>query len=154
MAKRFSEISENQKDSVKSSQKSQTTSKPGGKTLLKPLTKLDLPKVNQDTSPSRYNEEDEYLSIRLENTSFGDRLTGENTETSMNVNTKRLNKPAPQMKRTTLQEEILFHSQFQNKIPDYFTRKNFDLMRIVEDQVRFSSFNFIQQLEPSRLYHF
>jgi len=38
-------------------------------------------------------------------------------------------------KRTTLREEILINEQFQNKIPDFFTRKNVDLMRIVEDQV-------------------
>ena len=39
--------------------------------------------------------------------------------------------------RTTLKEELVISEQFQTKVPDYFTRKNFDLMRIVEDQVRF-----------------
>ena len=37
--------------------------------------------------------------------------------------------------RTTLKEEIEINQQFQQKIPKYFVRKNFDLMRIVEDQV-------------------
>jgi len=39
-------------------------------------------------------------------------------------------------KRTTLKEEIMINEQFQNKIPDFFSRKNVDLMRIVEDQVK------------------
>ena len=41
-------------------------------------------------------------------------------------------------KRTTLKEELIISNQFQNKIPGYFNRKSFDLMRIVEDQVFFS----------------
>jgi hypothetical protein len=40
-------------------------------------------------------------------------------------------------KRTTLKEELIISNQFQNKIPGYFNRKSFDLMRIVEDQVYF-----------------
>lgn len=39
-------------------------------------------------------------------------------------------------KRTTLREEIVLSEQFQNKVPDFYTRKNIDLMRIVEDQYR------------------
>jgi hypothetical protein len=39
-------------------------------------------------------------------------------------------------KRTTLQDEITLSNQYQIKIPNYYNRKNFDLMRIVEDQVR------------------
>ena len=38
--------------------------------------------------------------------------------------------------RTTLREEIALSDQFEKKVPNYFTRKNIDLMRIVEDQVR------------------
>lgn len=37
--------------------------------------------------------------------------------------------------RTTLQEEINMSNQFQVRVPGYFSRKNIDLMRIVEDQV-------------------
>lgn len=37
--------------------------------------------------------------------------------------------------RTTLREEIAIKQNFEQTIPGFFTRKNFDLMRIVEDQV-------------------
>ncbi len=46
-------------------------------------------------------------------------------------------------KRTTLKEELIISNQFQNKIPGYFNRKSFDLMRIVEDQVTFRFFSVI-----------
>lgn len=38
-------------------------------------------------------------------------------------------------KRTTLRDEIIISNQFRMKVPGYYERKNFDLMRIVEDQV-------------------
>lgn len=38
--------------------------------------------------------------------------------------------------RTTLKEEIEISQQFATKIPKYHVRKKFDLMRIVEDQVK------------------
>lgn len=41
-------------------------------------------------------------------------------------------------KRTTLKEEIELKQTFEQNIPDYFTRKGYDLMRIIEDQVTFS----------------
>ncbi|RNA39830.1 transmembrane protein -like, partial [Brachionus plicatilis] len=39
-------------------------------------------------------------------------------------------------RRTTLKDELLISSQFETKVPDYYERKNIDLMRIVEDQFR------------------
>jgi hypothetical protein len=38
-------------------------------------------------------------------------------------------------KRTTLKEEIDIKQNFEQNIPNYYTRKEYDLMRIVEDQV-------------------
>lgn len=40
-------------------------------------------------------------------------------------------------KRLTLREEIKLSEQFEKKIPDFYSRKSINLMRIVEDQVRF-----------------
>ena len=40
-------------------------------------------------------------------------------------------------KRTTLKEEIDIKQHFEQNIPNYYTRKEYDLMRIVEDQVIF-----------------
>lgn len=42
----------------------------------------------------------------------------------------------PVTKRTTLKEELLISSLFDIKVPNYYERKNIDLMRIVEDQYR------------------
>ncbi|CAF0711837.1 unnamed protein product [Brachionus calyciflorus] len=39
-------------------------------------------------------------------------------------------------KRTTLRDELVLSNQFENKVPNYYERKNIDLMRIVEDQYR------------------
>lgn len=40
-------------------------------------------------------------------------------------------------KRTTLRNEITISDQYNFKVPSYNKRKNFDLLRIVEDQVSF-----------------
>ena len=40
-------------------------------------------------------------------------------------------------KRTTLKDEITISEQYSNKVPSYNKRKNFDLLRIVEDQVSY-----------------
>lgn len=65
----------------------------------------------------------------LENIPYGDDLR-ENTELSIMEHSKSRHE-----KRTTLRDEILLAQVFQNKVPGYFQRKNYDLMRIVEDQV-------------------
>ena len=59
-------------------------------------------------------------------------LVVESTLQSVKSTNKTLSKPA---KRTTLREEIVMNELFQFKVPDYYTRKSYDLMRIVEDQV-------------------
>jgi hypothetical protein len=42
-------------------------------------------------------------------------------------------------KRTTLKEEIDIKQNYEQNIPNYHTRKNYDLLRIVEDQVIYFS---------------
>ena len=83
---------------------------------------------------------------RFENLPIG-RLTSVNKwsahskeiASSRKTSAKELNRQAVKevKKRTTLREEIVLSEQFQNKVPDFYTRKNIDLMRIVEDQVSF-----------------
>jgi hypothetical protein len=98
-------------------------------------------------------------SVRMENIPYGSGLR-DNTEMSIdleNNDNKYKSSPPPnrdhqaaaearnilkQFKRTTLKEEIIISEQFQNRIPDYFTRRNLDLMRIVEDQVKIHIISF------------
>lgn len=57
-------------------------------------------------------------------------------EKSYNETSKNKNKEIIYKKnRTALKEEITIHNNFSTRVPNYFDRKNFDLMRIVEDQV-------------------
>jgi hypothetical protein len=63
---------------------------------------------------------------------YANKTSKENSSSRFSEQEKEL---IEQKKRTTLREEILIHNQFQNKVPSYYDRKNFDLLRIVEDQV-------------------
>ena len=83
---------------------------------------------------------DEYLS-KSESTKSTNKPSKTANKNNKENSTSRMSEQEKdlieQKKRTTLREEILIHNQFQNKVPSYFDRKNFDLLRIVEDQVNF-----------------
>lgn len=93
---------------------------------LKQKTKSnqDLLHLNEDTK-----------SIKFENVPYGTIHSSKNpTNFSSAVNSNKDAIYVPK-KRTTLKEEIIIHNQYKMNVPTYFDRKNFDLMRIVEDQV-------------------
>ena len=54
----------------------------------------------------------------------------EDDDNSDNIDKQSFNK-----KRTTLKEEIEIRKQYEKTVPNYYVRKGYDLMRIVEDQV-------------------
>lgn len=78
-------------------------------------------------------------SLKFENVPFGS-MNGF-TVNSASPNDTNYKKDKIKKNRTSLKEEIEISQQFQQKIPKYFIRKNFDLMRIVEDQVKYSIYN-------------
>lgn len=80
-------------------------------------------------------------SLRFEDIPYGDLNNADSHPTTANVKERRMDQTVEfvdSKKRTTLRDEILLNSQFKVKVPGYFERKNFDLLRIVEDQVSFS----------------
>lgn len=88
----------------------------------------------KDDSKSGINDD-----LKFENVPYGrlsdknkSRITATDDFSSL---ANRLDKVVIKKKRTTLREEIVINNQFEAKIPVYKERKNFDLMRIVEDQV-------------------
>lgn len=101
-------------------------------------------KIIKNQSNSSDYEDNGLKSSRFENLPIG-KLINYN---KWSANSKDLSSRNPSMrenyvkpgnnikKRTTLKEEIIISVQFQRKIPDFCTRKNVDLMRIVEDQYR------------------
>ena len=96
------------------------------------------------TDSSTENDDYDLKSSRFENLPIG-KLTNIN---KWSANSREVSSRDPSKmdkiykntkstkKRTTLKDEIILSDQFQNKIPDFATRKNVDLMRIVEDQVK------------------
>ena len=85
---------------------------------------------------------DDAKSLKFENVPYGAAINSAKnpatitTTTTTNSSNHHLNKGEYSLKkRTTLKEEIIIHNQFKVTVPTYFNRKNFDLMRIVEDQV-------------------
>ena len=93
-------------------------------------------KLNEKLESSFYDEKnDDVNSMKFESLPYGrmDSKMKKSASTNYFYRDKQLEKC--RKNRTTLKEEIEISQQFQQKIPKYFTRKNFDLMRIVEDQV-------------------
>lgn len=103
-----------------------------------------LSSQQQNQTNSTFYEDYDLKSSRFENLPIGkltsvNKLASESKGESSGIQSTResFKRVHKQTKRTTLKEEILLNEQFQNKIPDFYTRKNVDLMRIVEDQVNF-----------------
>ncbi len=108
-------------------------------------TKIEnVNKLNQN-SDSLYEQNSDLKSSRFENLPIGklanaNKWSAESKELSspsIRESVKRVNLK----NRTTLKEELIISEQFMQKVPDYKTRKNLDLMRIVEDQVSISILN-------------
>ena len=91
---------------------------------------------------------DDIKSLKFEHVPYGTIHSSKNPTTfSSGVNSnKEIFVPK---KRTTLKEEIIIHNQFKVQVPTYFSRKNFDLMRIVEDQV---SIYFCFRILPCKIF--
>ena len=105
--------------------------------------------VKEKADSSIYEDQNSDLkSSRIENVPFGklssiNKWSAESKELQMSSGNASLRESMKRnvfKNRTTLKEELVISEQFQTKVPDYFTRKNFDLMRIVEDQVKLDKF--------------
>lgn len=88
---------------------------------------------------TRLFREASHKTLKFEDIPYGDLQNLDSHPTTANhtrgkENTQEFNTDTK--KRTTLRDEIIISNQFKMKVPGYYERKNFDLMRIVEDQVR------------------
>jgi hypothetical protein len=101
--------------------------------------KQDIHSKLAEKLESSFYDEKADDSLKFENVPFGS-MNGiaVNSASPNEINYK---KDKIKKNRTSLKEEIEISQQFQQKIPKYFIRKNFDLMRIVEDQVKYSIYN-------------
>jgi len=91
-------------------------------------------KADSNTKQTSWSNNDEAKSMKFENVPYGAAINSAKVaNTNSSTNNSNLNKDK---KRTTLKEEIIIHNQYKVNVPNYFNRKNFDLMRIVEDQVK------------------
>ena len=98
-------------------------------------SRLPQHKSNLNKKQTSMSNNDEAKSIKFENVPYGAAINSAKMATT-NSSTNNSNSNNKDKKRTTLKEEIIIHNQFKVHVPTYFNRKNFDLMRIVEDQVR------------------
>ncbi len=123
MAKRFTEL-------IVEEEKREAESILNQKKEIKIKSDLQS-KLSEKLGSPFYDEKiEDNNSIKFENVPYG-RLEAKSKPSLVSTQQeKKLKK-----NRTTLKEEIEISQQFQQKIPKYFVRKNFDLMRIVEDQV-------------------
>jgi hypothetical protein len=89
---------------------------------------------SKQTINNNENDESEAKSLKFENVPYGAPINSAHVPAT-NTNNSSTGNSNANKKRTTLKEEIIIHQQYKINVPDYFNRKNFDLMRIVEDQV-------------------
>jgi hypothetical protein len=96
-----------------------------------------LAKVSLLDNKSLFSEENKSVNVISKNNLYKASSTNSNSlkNALSTSNNKTISLNDVLKKRTTLKEELVISNQFQNKIPEYFNRKNYDLMRIVEDQV-------------------
>lgn len=85
--------------------------------------KLEKNMWDNDNQNLKYEKAQLFHETKIQNDAFVNTLKTKEKEIIYKKN------------RTALKEEITIHNNFRTRVPNYFDRKNFDLMRIVEDQV-------------------
>lgn len=123
MAKRFSELI-----ILEEKKEAETASTQNREIRIK---SDNLLKLNDKLESSFYDDKND----KFEDVPYGRLESKANNKASASTNENGKQSKLIRKNRTTLKEEIEISQQFTPKIPKYYVRKNFDLMRIVEDQV-------------------